>query len=303
MPTRGTTERIVRANGVDLCVETFGRGGNPAILLIAGAASSMDWWEDEFCERLASGGRFVVRYDLRDTGRSVTYPPGEPEYGGLDLVADAVGILDALGVPRAHIVGISMGGAIAQRLGLDHADRVASLTLMSTSPGSPGRPDNAELPQMSDELAAAYAASTEPDWSDREAVIDHIVSGLRILAGSYAVDEERARALASHIVDRTLDIESTHRNHFLLESGGEPMRPRLREIVAPTLVIHGTEDALFPLAHGEALAAEIPGARFLPLPGVGHEHPPPPVWDLVVPAILEHTAQQRSTEDRAQADA
>jgi pimeloyl-ACP methyl ester carboxylesterase len=257
----------------------------PSPPLPPGAASSMDWWEDEFCERLASGGRFVVRYDLRDTGRSVTYPPGAPGYDGLDLVADAVGILDALGIARAHVVGISMGGSMSQRLALDHRDRVASLTLMSTSTGDP------DLPRMSDDLAAAFADPTEPDWTDRDAVIDHIVEGLRPFAGSYGVDEERARATASRIVDRTIDIASTMTNHWLLESGGEPMRPRLREITAPTLVLHGTEDPLFPLRHGEALAAEIPGARLLPLPGVGHEHPPAPVWDLVVPAILEHTAR------------
>jgi pimeloyl-ACP methyl ester carboxylesterase len=278
-------ERIVKANGVDLCVETFGDGASPAVLLIAGAASSMDWWEDDFCERLASGGRFVVRYDLRDTGRSVTYPPGSPGYGGLDLAADAVGVLDALGIDSAHLVGISMGGGIAQRLALDHADRVASLTLMSTSTGDP------ELPPMSDELAAAFAAeAAEPDWSDRDAVIEYIVEGLRPFAGSYPVDGERARALASRIVDRTVDIASTMTNHWILEGGGKPMRPRLHEIAVPTLVLHGTEDPLFPLVHGEALAAEIPGARLLRLPGVGHEHPPPPVWDLVVTAIVEHTA-------------
>ena len=277
-------ERIVRANGVELGGETFGDEEDPAILLVAGAASSMDWWEDEVCELLASGGRFVVRFDLRDTGRSVTYPPGEPGYGGLDLVADAVGILDALGIARAHVVGISMGGGIAQRLALDHSDRVASLTLMSTSTGDP------DLPPMSAELAAAFADPTVPDWTDREAVIDYIVGGLRPFAGSYGVDEGRARAIASRIVDRTTDIASTMTNHWILEGGGEPMRPRLGEIAVPTLVLHGTDDPLFPLAHGEALAVEIPGARLVPLPGVGHEHPPAPVWDLVVTAILEHTA-------------
>jgi pimeloyl-ACP methyl ester carboxylesterase len=281
-----TNRRLVRANGVDLCVETFGDPASPAILLIGGAASSMDWWEDELCERLASGPRFVIRYDLRDTGQSVTYEPGAPEYTGLDLVSDAVGLLDALGIARAHVVGTSMGGGIAQRLALDHADRVASLILMSTSPGDP------DLPPMSDELAAAFADPTPPpDWSDRAAVVDHVVEDLRAYEGSLPFDEERKRALAARIVDRTLNIESTMTNHWILEGGGEPVRPRLGEIRAPTLVLHGTEDPLFPLAHGEALAERIPGARLLPLEGMGHQFPPQPVWDQVVAAILAHTAE------------
>src|SRR5687768_11365616 len=113
-----TGQRIVRANGVELCIETFGDPAGPAILLIGGAASSMNWWEDEFCERLAAGHRFVIRYDLRDTGESVSYEPGAPQYTGADLVADAVGLLDTLEVGRAHVVGISMGGGIAQHMAL-----------------------------------------------------------------------------------------------------------------------------------------------------------------------------------------
>jgi len=127
-------DRIVHVNGVRLCVETFGEPRDPAALLIGGAGSSMDWWEDGFCSRLAVGLRLVIRFDSRDTGRSTSYPPGTPPYTVADLAADAVGLLDRLAVDRAHIVGISMGGAIGQRLAIEHADRVASLTLISTSP-------------------------------------------------------------------------------------------------------------------------------------------------------------------------
>jgi pimeloyl-ACP methyl ester carboxylesterase len=126
----GSGERVVRANGVDLWVETFGDPDDQAILLIMGLAASMDWWEDEFCQRLAAGGRFVVRYDHRDTGRSTSYPAGAPPYTGHDLTADAVGLLDVLGRPRAHLVGMSAGGGIAQEIAVDHPDRVASLTLI-----------------------------------------------------------------------------------------------------------------------------------------------------------------------------
>jgi pimeloyl-ACP methyl ester carboxylesterase len=276
--------RLVQANGVSLCVQTFGDDAAAPILLIAGAASSMDWWEDELCERLASGPRLVIRYDLRDTGQSVTYEPGAPGYSGNDLVADAVGILDALQLPRAHVVGMSMGGGIAQQLALDCPTRLRTLTVMSASPGGP------DLPPATDAIRAAFAdPAPEPDWSDREAVIEYIVADLRPYAGRISLDQERARALAARIVERTIDIRSTMTNHWLLE-GGEPIRPRLGEITARTLVVHGTDDPLFPLGHAEALAREIPDARLVVLDGVGHEYPPREVWDEFVVAVLEHTA-------------
>ena len=276
---------MVQANGVELCVQTFGHPASPPILLIGGAACSMDWWEEEFCERLASGPRFVIRYDFRDTGQSVSYQPGAPQYSGSDLVEDAVGVLDALRVPGAHIVGMSMGGGIAQELTLDHAERVASLTLISSSPGGP------DLPPMSDELRAWFEEpSPEPDWSDRRAVVAYIVAGLRPFAGTVSFDEGEMLALVGRIVDRTINIAASMKNHWLLE-GGEPLRPRLGEIRATTLILHGTEDPLFPYGHAEALAAEIPGARLVALAGVGHEVPPRPVWDQVVAAILDHSAE------------
>jgi pimeloyl-ACP methyl ester carboxylesterase/ABC-type transporter Mla MlaB component len=286
-----TDRRVVRANGVDLCVETFGDPASPALLLIAGAESSMDWWDDEFCERLAAGPRYVIRYDLRDTGQSVTYDPGAPGYMSSDLVADAVGLLDVLGVERAHVVGISMGGGVAQHLALLQPARVASLTLMSTSPAV-GRAER-DLPPASDELKALFADPPRPpDWSDRTSVVDHIIAGQRPYAGSITVDEQALRAVVERIVDRTLNIESSLTNHSLLEEG-EPASGDLRDIEAPTLVLHGTEDPLFPFAHGEALAAEIPNSRLIPLEGMGHEMPPRPLWDRVVRAILEHTAPAR----------
>ena len=155
-----TPERIVAVNGADLCVQTFGPGDAAPLLLIAGMASSMLYWHNEFCERLAAGPGFVIRYDHRDTGRSVTTPPGRPDYSSADLLADAIGILDAFGIDRAHLVGLSMGGGLAQCAALDHAERVASLTLLSTSPIGPvGGPD---LPSMSAESAAGFEALGEP---------------------------------------------------------------------------------------------------------------------------------------------
>jgi pimeloyl-ACP methyl ester carboxylesterase/SAM-dependent methyltransferase len=283
-------QRLVQVNGVRLCVETFGAPGDPAILLIGGAGSSMDWWEDQFCSRLAAGLRLVIRYDSRDTGRSTSYPPGAPPYTAEDLAADAVGLLDRLAVDRAHLVGVSMGGAIAQRVAVEHADRVASLTLIATSPAGPGGPANPDLPPMSQALRAWFdQGRPTPDWTDRAQVIDYLVEGQRPFAGPHGLDEAHLRELAARIVDRTTDIQASLRNHWLVD-GGSPVRPRLGEITAPALVIHGTADPLFPSGHAEALARELPAAGLLPLEGVGHQLPPPATWEVVIPAILAHTA-------------
>ena len=132
------TERMVDVSGVEICTEAFGDLADPPILLIMGIGGSMLWWEEGFCRMLADGGRFVIRYDHRDTGRSVTYEPGRPGYTGADLVADAAGVLDAYDIPAAHLVGVSAGGAFAQLLALDFPERVLSLVLISTSPATPG---------------------------------------------------------------------------------------------------------------------------------------------------------------------
>jgi pimeloyl-ACP methyl ester carboxylesterase len=283
-------DEIVEANGVELCVESFGDSDAPAILLIMGSSASMDWWEDEFCERLAAGSRFVIRYDHRDTGRSVSYEPGAPRYTFDDLVADAAGLLDAFGLASAHLVAISMGGAIAQLVALDHPDRVASLTLISTGPASPG-PDDPDLPTMSEETIARFAEAAEPEWSDRAAVIDHMVDLARLSAGrSRPFDEKTFRDLAGRVFDRTINIESTMTNHNALD-GGDRWRERLADVRVPTLVIHGTDDPVVPYGNGVALANEIPGANLLTLEGTGHELPRAD-WDVVVPAILEHTAKR-----------
>ncbi|TWP49995.1 alpha/beta hydrolase [Lentzea tibetensis] len=277
------TEEMVRANGVELCVETFGDRTAPAILLISGGAASMDYWDPEFCQRLADG-RFVIRYDHRDTGRSASYPPGEPGYTSSDLVLDPLALIDVLANGRAHVVGLSMGGGIAQQLAVEHPAHVATLTLMSTSPGPAG-----DLPPMADELKEVFANPVpEPDWTDHAAVVDYLVEVERPYAGSF--DEARARALIEKVVSRTVNPESATKNHWAAPGDGASLRPRLGGVTAPTLVIHGTADPMFPPGHGEALAREIPGAELLLLDGVGHEWPPPRTWDTVVPAILRLTS-------------
>jgi pimeloyl-ACP methyl ester carboxylesterase len=283
-----SAEQIVQANGVELCVQSFGDPGHPPVLLIAGGASSMLHWADEFCDRLAAGSRLVVRYDHRDTGRSVTYPPGAPQYTGRDMAEDAIGVLDAFGVGAAHVVGISMGGGIGQFLGVHHPERVASLTLISTSPLGNGAVDE-DLPPMSGEAAAEFGAVSEPDWSDRRAVLDYLIAQERLCTSkSRPVAEAFIRELAQRTLDRAIDIASMN-NHFQVEEGASTAREQLAEISVPTLVVHGAEDPVFPLPHGVALAGAIPGARLLSLEQTGHELPPA-VWDTVIPAILKHTA-------------
>lgn len=275
---------IVEVNGVGLCADTVGDAADPAILLIAGLGASMDWWEDEFCQRLAAGGRFVIRYDHRDTGQSASYPAGAPGYTGADLAADAVGVLDAFGRRRAQLAGISMGGALAQHVALAHPDRVDSLVLFSTSPAVPA---GSALPPMSAELRAWFAAGVpQPDWTERGAVIDYLTGYERQLEGAEYFDEPRVRALVARIFDRTRDMAASMTNHALAEEGNLARGRRLNEIVAPTLVVHGTADPLFPFGHGEALAREIPRAELLPLPGVGHQLPPRPCWPSVMTAML-----------------
>jgi pimeloyl-ACP methyl ester carboxylesterase len=276
----------VEVNGAELCVDTIGDPADPPVLLVMGGAGSMDRWEEPFCERLAAAGRFVIRYDHRDTGRSTCYPPGEPGYDGDDLAADAIAILDRLGVERAHLAGISMGGGIVQRIAIEHPERVAGVTLMSTSPAGTGGPD---LPPPSEAMGAVFHGEqpAEPDWSDREATIAYLLEGERPYAGPRGVDEPALRALLGRVYDRSGSLASAN-NHFLV-GGSEMARARLAEIAVPALVIHGTDDPLVPLAHGEALAREIPGAKLLAIDGLGHELPRW-AWDEVLPALIAVTA-------------
>jgi pimeloyl-ACP methyl ester carboxylesterase len=280
---RNVAERMIEANGIELCTEAFGDPADPAILLVMGVGASMLWWEDDFCRVLADGGRHVIRYDHRDTGRSTTYPPGAPGYTGADLVADAVGVLDAYGIPAAHVVGVSAGGAFAQLLTLAFPTRVRSLVLISTSPATPGE---RRLPPPAERFRR-FLATADVDWSDRGSVVDYLVGYSRMLAGGERpFDEAAARELVRRDVERAHDIAAAE-NHSALPEGDVPRAP-LSSIAVPTLVIHGTADPMFPLEHGQAVAAEIPGARLLTLEGAGHGVDRAD-RETIVRAILRHT--------------
>jgi pimeloyl-ACP methyl ester carboxylesterase len=274
-------EQMVIANGVDLCTQTFGDAGDPAVLLVHGAGASMLWWEEALCHEIAAGGRHVIRFDNRDTGRSRSYPPGEPDYSHRDLTADAIGILDALGLSRAHLVGRSMAGATVAMAALDHPGRVASLTLISTTPGG------SDLSPMSQDFLAATA--TTPDFDDPHDVIDFLVELMRAYTGgALPFDEAHFRALAQSDVERTRDIASAMTNHFLIDFES-PRSGGLSDISTPTLVVHGDHDPVFPLDHGQALHRLVPGSEILILRDVGHELPTR-IWPEFVSALLSHTS-------------
>jgi pimeloyl-ACP methyl ester carboxylesterase len=293
----GAVERMIESRGVELCTEPFGDPADPPILLIMGLGSSMIWWEDGFCRMLADRGRFVIRYDHRDTGRSVTYEPGRPGYTGTDLVGDAAGMLDAYGIVAANVVGVSAGGAFAQLLALDFADRVLSLVLISTSRARPG---GRVLPPPTDEFSR-FVATAVVDWSDAESVIEYLVDYSRVLAGGqHPFDETAARALARRDVERARNFAAAQ-NHDAIPDDGRSREP-LSSIAVPTLVIHGTADPMFPLAHGQALAEEIPDASLLTLEGAGHGVDRED-WETIVRAIVQHTAPPDRADDRTSARA
>ncbi len=277
------TERMIEANGAELCTQAFGDTADPPILLIMGIGASMLWWDDGFCRLLASGGRFVIRYDHRDTGRSVTYEVGHAPYTSADLITDAAGVLDAYGIPVAHLVGVSAGGGLAQAFALEHADRVASLTLISTSPALPSA---RQLPPPADAYGR-FVSSATVDWSDAESVIEYLVGYSRMVAGEQRrFDEAATRDLVRRDVHRARDFAAIQNHHMLPE--GETPTGNLSSIAAPTLVMHGTADPMFPIDHGKALAQEIPDAKLLPLEGAGHGVDRAD-WETIANAILEHT--------------
>ncbi|MFJ2837123.1 alpha/beta fold hydrolase [Nocardia sp. NPDC087230] len=280
MPVRQSPEQLVAVGDVDLCATTFGDRRQPPVLL---PCTSVLFWEDEFCRKLAEADRFVLRYDIRDTGRSTAYACGSPGYTLRDLVADLLGLLDVFELARAQLVGFSVAGWICQLAALDHPDRVSALTLINTRPTAPG-PADPDLPEHADRVMASFTRNPLPDWSDRAAVIDYRVEQARVLAGAHGFDEQQARQQATAMVDRTTDAAASALNLAYVDSGPR-WRERLGDITAPTLVVHGTDDPFFPSGNGRALADEIPGAELLALDGIGHELPAV-TWDRVLTALV-----------------
>ncbi len=277
--------RLIKANGIDLYTESFGEPSDPTILLIMGAMASAVWWPEEFCRQLAECGQHVIRYDHRDTGRSVGYEPGQINYSVEDLADDAVGILNTFGIERAHLVGMSLGGYLSQLIALKYPDRVSTLTLIASERLGPGDPD---IPPIDQKILDYHARAGALDWSDTEAVVEWQVEGWRLLSGSERpFDESAIRALSVQDVNRTKNM-LTAMNHALL-SGGEKWFDRFDDIRVPALVIHGTDDPVLRYAHGIALAKVLPRSRLLTLKGAGHElHRND--WETIIANVVRHTA-------------
>ena len=254
----------VEANGVRLGVAHFGDAAAPLVLCAGG--TTMLSWPDALCESVARGGRHVVRYDLRDSGASITVDPEAPAYTLRDLAADAAALARELDDRPAHLAGIGVGGMVAQVAALDHPEAFSALTLAGTRPVAPGPVDD-DLPDHDAATMDRLFSRSMPDWSDRDAVTEYAAAGAEILGD----DPAAARAVAGRIWDRTPGtLPAVHMANqlgmvFARLDCKPRWRERLAELAMPALVVHGRRDPFFPVGNGEALAREIPGARLLVL--------------------------------------
>jgi pimeloyl-ACP methyl ester carboxylesterase len=255
---------IVEANGVTLGVAHFGDAAAPLVLCAGG--TTMLSWPDALCESLARGGRHIVRYDLRDSGASITVDPEAPAYTLRDLAADAAALARELDDRPAHLAGIGVGGMVAQVAALDHPEAFSALTLAATRPVAPGPVDD-DLPDHDAATMDRLFSRSVPDWSDRYAVAEYAAGGAEILGD----DPAAARAVAERIWDRTpgtlpaVQMANQLGIVFAKLDCKPRWRERLAELAMPALVVHGRRDPFFPVGNGKALAREIPGARLLVL--------------------------------------
>jgi pimeloyl-ACP methyl ester carboxylesterase len=275
-------ERVIRDNGLHIATEAFGDPAHPPILLIMGGGASMLWWPDEFCGRLAGHGRYVIRYDQRETGLT-TFQPGDVTFTIDDLIDDAFRVLDGYGLQTAHLVGMSFGAMIGQYAALQQPSRVRSLTAISSSPVGT---DRSHLPRTSEAYQRHLAEAETVDWSDRGQAVAHMVEEARITVGtSHPFEEARVREFVERDFDRTGGYPTTS---HLSWTGGEAWQGRLQEMQPSLLVIHGTADPVYPVEHGMALSRAVSGAKLVLLEGGGHElHPAD--WDIIFDAIVAHT--------------
>ena len=290
--------------GIRLCYETFGNPSDPALLLIMGLGTQMVAWHEDFCARLVDEGFHVIRYDNRDIGRSTHLKDAPtPTLGQLamrrppaaylleDMANDAVGLLDCLGIERAHVVGASMGGMIAQTLAATRPERVLSLTSIMSTTGSRrvGQPAYRVLPIF---LRQAP--------SDREAFIEHTVTLFETI-GSRGIerDDDELREVAGLMFDRGLDPGGTSRQLAAIIASGNRTNA-LRNITAPTVVVHGTADRLVRPSGGRATARAIPGAKLVKVEGMGHDMPRA-AWDQIVSAIVSNAQRAGFSRQRAAA--
>jgi pimeloyl-ACP methyl ester carboxylesterase len=284
-------ERFARINDdIELCYETFGDPADPTVLLVMGLGTQMIAWRDEFCEMLVERGFHVVRFDNRDIGQSthlshirtptlkqlVLRDRNAAGYLLEDMAADAVGLLDALGIERAHVVGASMGGMIAQTIAAQHPDRVLSLVSIMSNTGNrwTGQPAFTVIPLM-----------LKAPPKERQAYID-MIENLHKVIGSTDLerDVEDLRAMAGMAFDRRQDPRGAGRQMMAILASGDRTE-ELKTIRVPTLVIHGTADKLVRPSGGKATAKAIPGAELMMIEGMGHDLPRA-AWDRIVDGIV-----------------
>jgi pimeloyl-ACP methyl ester carboxylesterase len=275
--------------------DSFGRASDAPLLLIMGLGAQMLLWDEEFCEALASRGHYVVRFDNRDVGLSTKFDDkGVPNIVAMmqpgadrssapytldDMADDAAGLLDALRIETAHIVGASMGGMIAQTVAYRHAPKTRSLVSIMSSTGNPA------LPQAKPEAMAVLMTPRPPD---RASNVEAAALASRVIGSpGFPPDEARVRARAGLMYDRSFTPLGTVRQMAAIFAHGN-RAPRLAAVTAPTLVIHGVADPLVPIEGGRDTAKSIPGAQLLEIEGMGHDLPPA-LWTRIADAIAGHT--------------
>jgi pimeloyl-ACP methyl ester carboxylesterase len=277
------------ANGISLAYETFGDPSRPALLLVMGIGVQMVGWHEDFCSALAAG-HYVVRFDNRDTGES-QWLEGHPDLAACaagdtssavytleDMADDAIGLLDALGIERAHVVGASMGGMVAQTLALRHAERVLTVTSIMSTTGEPG---------IAQPTEAALAVLLSPPATTREEAMERAVEGRRVVGSpGFPRDEEEIRRRAGIAWDRGVNPAGFARQLAAIWASGDRTEA-LRSLDLPALVVHGEDDPLVPLAGGLATAAAIPGAELWTVPGMGHDLPRA-LWPDLIARIGAH---------------
>jgi len=288
--------QIARANGIDICYEIFGDPKAQPMLLIMGLGAQMVLWDDDFCEQLAARSFRVIRFDNRDIGQSsklsggtrlsplellklrfLKIPVAAP-YKLTDMARDTTGLMDVLGIRSAHLVGASMGGMIAQEIAISDAERVRSLTSIMSTTGNP------KVPPPTREAAALLMAP--PPATKEEYLVRFAQTWKLLRVGSFPEDEARDRDRAERIYARGLNPAGVGRQlRAILASGNR--KERLRQVKAPTLVIHGTVDPLVRPEGGKDTAASIPGAKLLMIEGMGHAIPVP-IWPRIIDAIATH---------------
>jgi len=287
-------EAIARVGELDICYETFGVASDPAMLLIMGLGTQMVAWHDAFCEQLAARGFFVIRHDNRDSGRS-THLDGaktpslwdlltrstDSAYTLAEMAGDSVGVLDALGIEQAHIIGASMGGMIAQTVAIRYPERTLSLVSIMSNTGArfSGQP-----------AVSLYAVLLKPAPRDREAFIQHAVDMFTKIGGSgYEPDVEDLRTIATTSYDRGHDPRGSQRQLAAIVADRD-RSPALAHVKVPTTVIHGADDKLVRPSGGRATAKAIPGAKLVEIAGMGHGLPRG-AWPQIIDAIASQAAR------------